>query len=138
MAGRSCVMSISDSSLLDLGIRAIGDGFRRRAWSPVEVTRAALERIGASQPELHTWVLVDSEQALGAAAQAEHELMNGIDRGALHGIPIGIKDIFDVAGWPTRCGSGARDDVKPATANAQSVQPLIDGGAVILGKTTTQ
>jgi aspartyl-tRNA(Asn)/glutamyl-tRNA(Gln) amidotransferase subunit A len=131
-------MSISDSSLLDLGMRAIGDGYRRRTWSPVEVTRAALERIESSEPELHAWVLVDSEQALGAAAQAEHELMNGIDHGALHGIPIGIKDIFDVAGWPTRCGSAARDDVAPAAASASSVQTLIDGGAVVLGKTTTQ
>ena len=131
-------MSISDSSLLDLGMRAIGDGYRRRTWSPVEVTRAALERIESSEPELHAWVLVDSEQALGAAAQAEHELMNGIDRGALHGIPIGIKDIFDVAGWPTRCGSAARDDVAPAATSASSVQTLIDGGAVVLGKTTTQ
>src|SRR5215208_5991927 len=108
-------MTTSDASLLDLGIRAIGDGFRRRTWSPV-----------------------DAEAALSAAAQAERELINGTDRGALHGIPIGIKDIFDVAVWPTRCGSAARDDIAPATANASSVQALIDGGAVILGKTTTQ
>ena len=64
--------------------------------------------------------------------------MKGIDRGPLHGIPLGIKDIFDVAGWPTRCGSAARDDVAPAATTAPSVQALIDGGAVILGKTTTQ
>ncbi len=131
-------MSASDTSLLDLGIRAVGDGFRRRSWSPVEVVQAALERIEASEPALHAWVRVDPEQALSAAARAEHELMNGIDRGPLHGIPIGIKDIFDVAGWPTRCGSAARDDVAPATTTAPSVQALIDGGAVILGKTTTQ
>ena len=131
-------MSISDASLLDLGIRAIGDGFRRRTWSPVDVVQAALHRIESSEPALHAWVLVDAEAALSAAAQAERELINGTDRGALHGIPIGIKDIFDVAGWPTRCGSAARDDIAPATANASSVQALIDGGAVILGKTTTQ
>ena len=131
-------MSVSNTSVLDLGIRAAGNGFRRRSWSPVEVVQAALERIEASEPELHAWVLVDGEQALRAAAQAEHELMNGTDRGTLHGIPIGIKDIFDVAGWPTRCGSAARDDVAPAAATAPSVQALTDGGAVILGKTTTQ
>jgi aspartyl-tRNA(Asn)/glutamyl-tRNA(Gln) amidotransferase subunit A len=131
-------MSGSDASMLDLGIRAAGDGFRRRLWSPVDLVRAALERIEATEPELHAWVLVDADQALLAAARAEHELLTGTDRGPLHGIPIGIKDIFDVAGWPTRCGSAARDDVAPATANASSVQALIDGGAVILGKTTTQ
>ena len=74
-------MSRSDTSLLDLGIRAIGDGYRRRTWSPIEVVQAALERIESSESALHAWVLVDSERALGAAAQAEHELMSGIDRG---------------------------------------------------------
>ena len=131
-------MSNSDRSVLDLGIRAAGDRFRRRRWSPVDVVRAALARIEATEPELHAWVLVDHDQALRAAARAEHELMTGTDRGPLHGIPIGVKDIFDVAGWPTRCGSAARDGVAVATANASSVQALIDGGAVILGKTTTQ
>jgi len=131
-------MTISDTSTRDLDIRAAGDGFRRRQWSPVDVVRAALDRIEATEPELHAWVLVDPGQALRAAAQAERELIAGTDRGPLHGIPIGIKDIFDVAGWPTRCGSAARDDVAAATKNASSVQTLIDGGAVILGKTTTQ
>jgi len=131
-------MTVSDESLLDLGIRAAGDGFRQRSWSPVDIVRAALERTEATQPDLHAWVLVDADQALHAAARAEQELLSGTDRGPLHGIPIGIKDIFDVAGWPTRCGSAARDDAAPATANASSVQALIDGGAVILGKTTTQ
>jgi aspartyl-tRNA(Asn)/glutamyl-tRNA(Gln) amidotransferase subunit A len=131
-------MSVSDESLLDLGIRAAGDGFRQRSWSPVDLVRAALERIEATEPELHAWVLVDPDEALRAAARAEQELLSGTDRGPLHGIPIGIKDIFDVAGWPTRCGSAARDDVASAAANASSVQALLDGGAVLLGKTTTQ
>jgi aspartyl-tRNA(Asn)/glutamyl-tRNA(Gln) amidotransferase subunit A len=124
--------------MLDLGIRAVGDEYRRGSWSPVEIVQAALERIESSQPELHAWVLVDREHALRAATQAERELTTGTDRGALHGIPIGIKDIFDVAGWQTRCGSAARDDVAPATTTAPSVQALVDGGAVLLGKTTTQ
>src|SRR5215212_4989726 len=131
-------MSTSNTSMLDLDIRAVGDGFRRRMWSPVEVVQAALERLASTEPELHAWVLVAPDQALRAAAQAERELMTGMVRGPLHGIPTGIKDIFDVAGWPTKCGSAARDDEAPATANASSVQILIDGGAVILGKTTTQ
>jgi aspartyl-tRNA(Asn)/glutamyl-tRNA(Gln) amidotransferase subunit A len=131
-------MNVSNTSLLDLGIRAIGDGYRRRRWSPIDVAQAALERIESSEPALHAWVLVDPEQALGAAARAEQDLMSDVDRGPLHGVPIGIKDIFDVAGWPTRCGSAAREDVAPAAANAWSVQTLIDGGVVILGKTTTQ
>lgn len=131
-------MSGSDTSLLDYGIRVIGDGYRRHEWSPIEVVHAALRRIELSDRALHAWVLVDAEHALQAAKQAEQELLNGTDRGPLHGIPVGIKDIFDVAGWPTRCGSAARDDVAPAKTNAWAVQALIDSGAVILGKTTTQ
>ena len=80
-----------------MSIREIADGFRARSWSPVDVVRAALERIEATEPALHAWVLVDPEQALAAAEQAERELGSGSDRGPLHGIPIGIKDIFDVA-----------------------------------------
>src|SRR3954466_8565626 len=102
MAGRIGPMSALETSLLDLDIRAIGEGFRGRAWSPVEVVQAALERIESSEPALHAWVLVDPEHALRTAALAEQELSNGTDRGPLHGIPVGIKDIFDVAGWPTR------------------------------------
>ena len=122
-------MSCSDMSLLDHGIRVIGDGYRRHKWSPVEVVDAALRRIELFDPALHAWVLVDAERALRAAKQAEQELISGTDLGPLHGIPVGIKDIFDVAGWPTRCGSAARDDAGPATRNAWSVQALIDGGA---------
>ena len=52
----------ADTSVLNLGIRAVGDGFRRRSWSPVEVVQASLERIEASQPALHAWVRVDPER----------------------------------------------------------------------------
>src|SRR5215213_4731195 len=100
-------MSGLETSLLDLSIRDAGDGFRKRLWSPADLVQAALERIEATEPELHAWVLVDRDQALQAAAQTERELVAGTDRGPLHGIPIGIKDIFDVAGWPTKCGSAA-------------------------------
>jgi aspartyl-tRNA(Asn)/glutamyl-tRNA(Gln) amidotransferase subunit A len=125
-------------ALSDLSIREIAVGYRSGLWSPVEVTRATLERIEVTEPALHAWVLVDSERALAAAEQTEQELKSGLDRGPLHGVPIGIKDIFDVAGWPTRCGSPSLDDASLAATSAPSVQALIDGGATILGKTTTQ
>ena len=131
-------MTSSGGTILDSGIREIGVGYRARSWSPVDVTRAALTRIEMTDPSLHAWVLVDSERALSAAATAGQEIASGMDRGPLHGIPIGIKDIFDVAGWPTRCGSASLDDTPPATATSLAVQALIDGGAIILGKTTTQ
>jgi aspartyl-tRNA(Asn)/glutamyl-tRNA(Gln) amidotransferase subunit A len=131
-------MMSSGGASLGSGIREIGDGFRKRLWSPVEATRAVLERIAMTEPSLHAWVLVDPERALADATKAEREIGSGIDHGPLHGIPVGIKDIFDVAGWPTRCGSASLEDAPAAAVNAPSVQTLIAGGTVIVGKTTTQ
>ena len=131
-------MSDRVDSLTDLSIRDLGAGYRDRSYSPVDVTRAALERIAATESTIHAWVEVDHERALAVARIAEHELMSGTDRGPLHGVPVGIKDIFDVAGFPTRCGSAARFDAPIATEDANSVHRLRAGGAVILGKTVTQ
>jgi aspartyl-tRNA(Asn)/glutamyl-tRNA(Gln) amidotransferase subunit A len=126
------------SDHLTLSIQELGDGFRQKRWSPVEVTHACLVRIQATESDLHAWVVVDAERALAAAKQAERELLAGEDRGPLHGIPIGIKDIFDVAGLPTRCGSAAMDDAPAAATSAPTVARLQDGGAIVLGKTVTQ
>jgi aspartyl-tRNA(Asn)/glutamyl-tRNA(Gln) amidotransferase subunit A len=126
------------SGLLELGIREIGAGLRRGDHSPLDVTRAALARIEATEISINAWVLVDETSALAAAAHAETELLAGDDRGPLHGIPVGVKDIFDVAGWPTRCGSASRADALPARADAWAVSKLRQAGAIFLGKTVTQ
>ena len=123
---------------LGLDTRRLAAAYRSRDLSPVEVVTAAFARIDETQPLIHAWVSVDPERAVADAQRAERELRAGIDRGPLHGVPLGIKDIFDVTGFPTRCGSAARDDAPPATRNAPSVQALIDCGAVVLGKTVTQ
>jgi aspartyl-tRNA(Asn)/glutamyl-tRNA(Gln) amidotransferase subunit A len=124
--------------LPDLGVAEIAAGYRGGAFSPVEVTNAVLERIGATDPLIHAWVEVAAAEALAAAAVAEQELASGVDRGLLHGVPIGVKDIFDVAGLPTRCGSAARDDAPPAVDDAWAVSTLRGAGAIVLGKTVTQ
>jgi aspartyl-tRNA(Asn)/glutamyl-tRNA(Gln) amidotransferase subunit A len=131
-------MTQTFSDLLDLSIQELGDGYRQKRWSPVEVTAASLARIEATEPDLHAWVEVDAERAMAAAAQAERDIASRQDRGPLHGVPIGIKDIYDVAGLPTRCGSAARDDAPAAGASAPTVARLQAGGAVVLGKTVTQ
>ena len=102
------------------------------------MTAAALARIEATESQIHAWVSVDAQRALAAARAAEHELRTGIDRGPMHGIPVGVKDIIDVVGFPTRCGSAARADAPAASQNAYPVAMLVNGGAVILGKTVTQ
>lgn len=104
--------------------------------SSVELTRHALDRIAEVDGELHSFVLVTGEVALGRAAAADEELRRGIDRGPLHGIPYAHKDIIDVAGLPTGNGSW-RSAGHLAEADSAIEVSLREGGAVLLGKLTT-
>jgi aspartyl-tRNA(Asn)/glutamyl-tRNA(Gln) amidotransferase subunit A len=97
-----------------------------------------LRRIEETESQLNAYVQVMSEDALAAARQVDRDFADGTDRGPLQGIPIGVKDIFDVRGVQTKCGSRARAEVAPASEDAVSVARVRDAGAVILGKTTTQ
>lgn len=126
------------SDILSLSISDLGAAYRSRELSPVEVTTACLAVIDQTEPEIHAWVEVTADAALQRAAVAETELVRGDDLGPLHGVPTGIKDIFDVAGMPTRCGSPARVNDIAAAADSASVAALRAGGAVLLGKTVTQ
>jgi aspartyl-tRNA(Asn)/glutamyl-tRNA(Gln) amidotransferase subunit A len=124
--------------ILSLSISELGAGYRRHELSPVDVTDACLASIKRTEPDLHAWVEISADDAREAAGAAEAELLSGIDRGPLHGVPVGIKDIFDVEGLPTRCGSPARANHAPADLDSASVAALRAGGAVLLGKTVTQ
>ncbi|MBB3084637.1 amidase [Geodermatophilus sabuli] len=107
-----------------------------RELSPVELTRSVLERIDEVDGRLSAFVVVATEQAMEAAAIAEKEIADGSYRGPLHGIPIGIKDLFDVAGFPTSASSKVRVD-HMATEDSACVQRLRDAGAIMVGKTHT-
>ncbi|HXP04985.1 MAG TPA: amidase family protein, partial [Stellaceae bacterium] len=76
-----------------------------RKLSPVELMKALLERIARLDPKLNVFIHLDSDAAMGAARAAEAEITSGSLRGPLHGVPVGIKDIIDVAGLPTTCHS---------------------------------
>ena len=106
--------------------------------SPVDIVESALRRIEALEPQLHAWVEVLGEQALEAAQRAEDELQRGEDRGPLHGIPVAVKDLIDVEGVQTKCGSRVREHVAPAMEDAPVVAMLREAGAIVLGKTVTQ
>jgi aspartyl-tRNA(Asn)/glutamyl-tRNA(Gln) amidotransferase subunit A len=105
----------------------------RRALSPVDLTRACLDRIAAADAELRAFITVTADRALDDAARAEREIAAGRYRGALHGIPISLKDLVDLAGTPTTSGSAVPprqpDRDAPIAAN------LRRAGAVIVGKT---
>src|SRR5262249_38750864 len=100
----------------------------------IEVLQTCLDRIDEKEEAVHAWVLVDREGALRQAEVLNDELHAGQDRGPLHGIPIGVKDIIDVKGFPTVCGSPCPTD-RLASADATIVGRLREAGAVILGKT---
>jgi aspartyl-tRNA(Asn)/glutamyl-tRNA(Gln) amidotransferase subunit A len=101
-----------------------------------ELVDACLARIDRFEDRVQAWVLVDAEGARRQAAERDAELQAGRRRGLLHGVPIGIKDIIDVAGWPTLAGSRLRIG-NVAAYDAPVVAKLRDAGAVILGKTVT-
>ena len=125
------------STIHDLTIREAGTQLRAGSCSVVELTEAVLARAAATEPAIHAFVQVLGDQAMAAARAADADLRAGRDRGPLHGIPIAIKDLFDVAGTPTRCGSRVRDDAPPAEADAEAVARLRAAGAIIVGKTVT-
>ena len=89
------------SDLHWLGAAQAADAIRTRKLSPVELTKALLDRIERLDPKLHVFIRLDAEAALSAAETAEAEIMAGRFRGPLHGVPVGVKDIIDVAGLPT-------------------------------------
>jgi aspartyl-tRNA(Asn)/glutamyl-tRNA(Gln) amidotransferase subunit A len=104
--------------------------------SPVELTAALLERIDRLDPKLNVFIRFDREAAMAAAKAAEAEIAAGRPRGLLHGVPVGIKDIIDVAGLPTTCHSKILID-NVAAADAVCVARLRGAGAIVLGKLST-
>jgi aspartyl-tRNA(Asn)/glutamyl-tRNA(Gln) amidotransferase subunit A len=107
-----------------------------RSLSPVELMTALLQRIARLDPKLHVFIRLDGDAAMGAAKAAEADIMSGRLRGPLHGVPVGIKDIIDVAGLPTTCHSKILID-NFAAADAVCVSRLRGAGAVVLGKLST-
>jgi aspartyl-tRNA(Asn)/glutamyl-tRNA(Gln) amidotransferase subunit A len=102
----------------------------------VSLLEQCLERIDRHEGKVRAWVLVDRPRARAEAEARDRELRQGYDRGLLHGIPIGIKDIIDVFDWPTACGSALwRGAI--ARQDADVVARLRQAGAVLVGKTVT-
>lgn len=101
--------------------------------SPVAVTRAMLDRIADLDGALHSYALVMAESAIADAKAAETEIAAGRYRGLLHGVPIGVKDLFWTKGVPTAAGMAIYKDHLPAE-DATAVRRLRRAGAVLLGK----
>lgn len=105
--------------------------------SPVELVDSVLERIEAVDPELNAFVTVLAEESRAAAKEAERALAGGGPVGPLHGVPVTLKDLFDVAGVRTTASSKVRADVPPAAEDSTVAAGLRRAGAIIVGKTQT-
>lgn len=124
------------ADLLDLSMREAAAAVRRKEVSPVELARLSLERIAADEPRLHAFARLTEARAMAAAKQAEREILAGQWRGELHGVPVAVKDLYDMAGLPTTCSSKVRHD-HLAAADSACVERLEQAGASIVGMTHT-
>lgn len=127
--------SKSRSELHALSIAELAQRIRKRELSPVEVTRALLDRIARHDASLKSFIVVTADQAIDAAQQAEKEITAGEYRGPLHGVPLAAKDLYDVAGVPTTAGSKILKGWIPPQDSA-AVAAWREAGAVLLGKNT--
>src|SRR2546430_1152040 len=124
------------ADLCSLSATELLDGYRKHELSPVEVTRAVLERIERLNPKLNAFCLV-SDRALDDAKASEERWMSAQPRGLFDGVPLTIKDIILTKGWPTLRGSKTVDAKGPWNDDAPATARLREHGAVLLGKTTT-
>jgi aspartyl-tRNA(Asn)/glutamyl-tRNA(Gln) amidotransferase subunit A len=115
-------------------IAKLGAAYRNGSLSPVEVVRGLLDRIAKLDPTLNSFITVLEAESLAQAESAARELKASRDRGPLHGVPIAIKDLIDMAGVPTTFASRAGSP-RVAETDAVLVRNLKQAGAIILGKT---
>ena len=125
---------MTDRSLCYLSLAQASRLLASRRLSPVELTRAVLKRIEELQPSLNAFTVVLAEQALAEARRAERAIVQGKRRSPLHGVPVSVKDIYDMRGLQTSCGSKVMHD-HVAREDATAVRLLREAGAVIVGKT---
>jgi len=117
-------------------VAALAAALRSRAVSSEDLVRLALRRIERHDGDLKAFIHVAAASSIAQARELDRELRAGRDRGPLHGLPVGIKDIIDVAGQPISFGSG-HPAPPVATRDATLVARLRESGAVLIGKTHT-
>jgi len=117
-------------------IREAATKIREGTLSPVDLVERCLQQIDRYEPEVRAWVLIDRDGAREDAKRLTVERDRGHYRGPLHGIPIGVKDIFDVFDWPTAAGSKLWANCI-ARQDCDVVAKLRQAGAILLGKTVT-
>jgi aspartyl-tRNA(Asn)/glutamyl-tRNA(Gln) amidotransferase subunit A len=118
-------------------VSELADQVRSGQMAAREIVGHALDRIEALNATYNAFVAIDADAALKAAAGVDEAVANGDDPGPLAGIPIGVKDLEDAAGFPTTNGSEGWADSAPATVHSALVERLVAAGCVVVGKTNT-
>ena len=125
------------AELWQLNAGALAHGYRAKSFSPVEVTRALLDRIAKLDKSVNAFCLVDAEATLEQARVSQARWAKNAPLSQLDGVPVAIKDLLLTRGWPTLRGSRAIDAKQAWNDDAPAVARLREAGAVLLGKTTT-
>ena len=124
---------MASEELTRLPMSRLAGLIERREVSPVEVTEAYLRRIDETEPRLNAFITRMDDEALRSARQAEAEIMRGSYRGPLHGVPVGLKDLFRTRGVRTTSGSAIDRDFVPDEDSAVA-ERLAAAGACVIGK----
>jgi len=119
-----------------ISAREAAEAIRAGRMTSEELVGACLERIAAIEDRIGAWAHLDADHALKQACEADRALREGNALGALHGVPVGVKDIFDTKDMPTEDGTVLHAGRQPAE-DATAVALLREAGAIILGKTVT-
>lgn len=125
------------NDLADLSATELLTAYRSKAVSPVDATRAVLDRIALLNDQVNAYCLVDERAALKLAQSSEARWRAGAPIGVLDGVPTSIKDLLLTRGWPTLRGSRLISPDRDWDEDAPSVARLREAGAVLVGKTTS-
>jgi len=126
---------MSDADIAYMPVAELVEKFRAKEISPVEATRAALDRIDMHNDKVNAFCYLDEDGALASAKESEARWAKGEPIGLIDGVPLGVKDTLHAKGMPTRFGSHTTTD-EPATEDTSTTLACRNHGAVLLGKTT--
>ncbi len=127
---------MSTSEIAYMSATEVAKRVKEKALSPVDVTSAIVERAQRSQGSLNAFITICADEAMEAAREAEAAVMHGKTLGALHGVPVTVKDLVNTAGVRTTFGSYVFEHNVPQQ-DAIAVARLKAAGAIVVGKTTT-
>lgn len=122
--------------LFKLGLCEVAQGIAEGDFTSAEYTRSCLQRIWLMEEQVQAWQWLDHERAMELSEDADRRKKEGKAAGSLHGLPLGIKDIFDTRGIPTEMGSPLFKDNVPQ-ASARVVEKIEQAGGFVMGKTVT-